>query len=76
MKAFPGENVYIWHNLLLQLPSDILVRNEKEQFKEKLELMKSANFIEAKEAERSLRRYIYLLNKRLTNASKRRSLSA
>jgi hypothetical protein len=44
IKAFPQENINFWPNILAQLPSDILVANEKVRFKANLEQMLSNDF--------------------------------
>lgn len=72
IKAFPQENCVLWPNILARLPPDILVANEKARFKSNLEAMLSSDFNEAREAARFLKKYVYLMNKRMINANNRK----
>lgn len=72
IKAFPQENCVLWPKILARLPSDILVANEKARFQSNLDSMLSSDFNVAKEAARFLKKYVYLMNKRMINANSRK----
>jgi hypothetical protein len=72
IKAFPQENMAIWPKIFARLPADILVANEKARFKANLDLLASADFAQVREAARFIKRYVYLMNKRMINANNRR----
>jgi hypothetical protein len=72
IKAFPQENCQFWPKILSLLPSDILVSNEKVRFLSNLGLVASNDFNVAKEAVRFVRKYVYLMNKRMVNANNRK----
>lgn len=72
LKAFPQENIVLWPKLLSMLPADILVTNEKVRFSNTLQLMLSNDFSVVKDAVKLLKKYVYLINKRMANAKNRR----
>lgn len=57
------------------IPADILVKSEKEKLRDNMVRVNNS-WEEAKEAESVLIRQIYLLNKRMNNASLRLSFKA
>lgn len=72
IKAFPEENVLLWPKILAMLPPDILVNNEKARFANTLPGMLSPDFAVVKTTTKQLKKYIYLINKRMVAANNRK----